>query len=96
MIYALSPVAALLIGVAILLTGQALQGILVPVRAEQVTINEWYAGDVETPFGGYGKSGFGREKGREALMNYVQTRNIGVALRPHPATSQQRCSTIHG
>ncbi len=33
MIYALSPVAALLIGVAILLTGQGLQGILVPVRA---------------------------------------------------------------
>lgn len=33
MLYALSPVAALLIGVAILLTGQGLQGTLVPVRA---------------------------------------------------------------
>ena len=33
MIYALSPVAALLIGVAILLTGQGLQSTLVPVRA---------------------------------------------------------------
>ena len=29
--------------------------------------NEWFAGGVETPFGGFGKSGYGREKGREAL-----------------------------
>ena len=38
----------------------------------QVFVNEWYAGGVETPFGGYGKSGYGREKGREALWNYVK------------------------
>ena len=37
------------------------------IRAGQFFINEWYAGGVETPFGGYGKSGYGREKGREAL-----------------------------
>ncbi|PRY24202.1 aldehyde dehydrogenase (NAD+) [Aliiruegeria haliotis] len=51
------------------------------LRAGQVFVNEWYAGGVETPFGGYGKSGYGREKGREALMNYVQTKNIAVRLR---------------
>ncbi|SHM81186.1 aldehyde dehydrogenase (NAD+), partial [Roseovarius litoreus] len=34
------------------------------LRAGQVFVNEWYAGGVETPFGGYGKSGYGREKGR--------------------------------
>ncbi len=50
------------------------------MRAGQIFINEWYAGGVETPFGGYGKSGYGREKGREALWNYVQTKNIAVAL----------------
>ncbi|MEO1141092.1 MAG: aldehyde dehydrogenase family protein [Pseudomonadota bacterium] len=50
-------------------------------RAGQVFINEWYAGGVETPFGGYGKSGYGREKGREALWNYVQTKNIAMRLR---------------
>ena len=33
------------------------------VRAGQVFVNQWYAGGVETPFGGYGKSGYGREKG---------------------------------
>ncbi|MAB97755.1 MAG: aldehyde dehydrogenase [Pseudomonadaceae bacterium] len=48
------------------------------IKAGQVFINEWYAGGVETPFGGYGKSGYGREKGREALFNYVQTKNIAI------------------
>jgi len=32
------------------------------MRAGQVFVNEWFAGGVETPFGGYGKSGYGREK----------------------------------
>ena len=51
------------------------------IRAGQIFINEWYAGGVETPFGGYGKSGYGREKGREALWNYVQTKNIAYRTR---------------
>ncbi|WP_135501994.1 aldehyde dehydrogenase family protein [Roseovarius aestuariivivens] len=51
------------------------------LRAGQVFVNEWFAGGVETPFGGYGKSGYGREKGREALWNYVQTKNIAMAVR---------------
>ncbi|MGF1527805.1 MAG: aldehyde dehydrogenase family protein [Candidatus Competibacterales bacterium] len=50
------------------------------LRAGQVFVNEWYAGGVETPFGGYGRSGYGREKGREALGNYVQTKNIAIKL----------------
>ena len=50
------------------------------VGAGQIFINEWYAGGVETPFGGYKQSGYGREKGREALMNYVQTKNIGIRI----------------
>ena len=50
------------------------------IRAGQIFINEWFAGGVETPFGGFGKSGYGREKGREALWNYVQTKNIASKL----------------
>ena len=50
------------------------------IRAGQVFVNEWYAGGVETPFGGFGKSGYGREKGREALWNYVQTKNVAIKL----------------
>lgn len=48
--------------------------------AGQVFINEWFAGGIETPFGGVGLSGFGREKGQEAIFSYVQTRNIGIRL----------------
>jgi aldehyde dehydrogenase (NAD+) len=50
------------------------------LRAGQVFINEWFAGGVETPFGGVKKSGYGREKGREAMLNYVATKNIAVRL----------------
>ncbi|MEJ3534696.1 aldehyde dehydrogenase family protein [Acinetobacter baumannii] len=49
--------------------------------AGQVFINEWFAGGIETPFGGVGLSGFGREKGQEAIYSYVQTRNIGIRLK---------------
>ena len=50
------------------------------LRAGQVFINEWHAGGVETPFGGYKKSGFGRQEGVEAMFNYVQTKNIAVRI----------------
>lgn len=50
------------------------------LRAGQVFINEWFAGGVETPFGGVKQSGYGREKGREAMFNYVATKNIAVRL----------------
>jgi aldehyde dehydrogenase (NAD+) len=50
------------------------------IRAGQIFVNEWFAGGVETPFGGYGQSGYGREKGREALWNYVQTKNVAIRL----------------
>lgn len=51
------------------------------LRAGQIFVNEWFAGGISTPFGGVGKSGFGREKGLEALYNYVRTKNIAIALR---------------
>jgi len=50
------------------------------LRAGQVFVNEWFAGGVETPFGGFGLSGFGREKGQEAIYGYVRTRNIAIRL----------------
>jgi len=51
------------------------------LKAGQIFVNEWYAGGVETPFGGYKKSGYGREKGREALWNYVQTKNVALTVK---------------
>ena len=50
------------------------------VVAGQVYVNEWWAGGVETPFGGMKRSGYGREKGQEALLGYVQTKNVGIRL----------------
>ena len=46
----------------------------------QVFINQYFAGGVETPFGGFKSSGIGREKGFEALKHYTQTRTITVRL----------------
>lgn len=48
--------------------------------AGQVFVNEWFAGGIETPFGGTKRSGYGREKGQEALHNYVQTKNVGIRI----------------
>lgn len=51
------------------------------LKAGQIFVNEWYAGGVETPFGGLKMSGFGREKGQEALYSYVNTKNVAIRLR---------------
>lgn len=48
------------------------------VVAGQVYVNEWFAGGVETPFGGYRQSGFGREKGLEAVRTFTETKNVCV------------------
>jgi acyl-CoA reductase-like NAD-dependent aldehyde dehydrogenase len=50
------------------------------VEAGQVFINKFFAGGVETPFGGVKNSGFGREKGLEALRNYVYCKTVTAAL----------------
>ncbi len=48
--------------------------------AGQIYVNEWWAGGIETPFGGMKRSGYGREKGQEALLGYVQTKNVAIRL----------------
>ncbi len=51
------------------------------VKVGQVFVNNYGAGGgIEMPFGGYGKSGFGREKGLEALRGYTQIKNVAVKL----------------
>lgn len=51
------------------------------LRAGRVFVNEWFAGGIATPFGGVGKSGYGREKGLEALYTYVRTKNVAISLK---------------
>ncbi len=53
------------------------------VRAGQIYINMYGAGGgVELPFGGYKRSGHGREKGYEALLGYTQTKTVAVRAAP--------------
>src|SRR5690625_4479943 len=49
------------------------------IDAGQIFINNYGAGGgIEMPFGGYKKSGIGREKGWAALENYVVLKNVAV------------------
>ena len=49
------------------------------VKTGQVYVNTYGAGGgVELPFGGYKKSGYGREKGLDSLASYTQIKNVCV------------------
>ncbi|MGE0307848.1 MAG: aldehyde dehydrogenase family protein [Acidimicrobiia bacterium] len=51
------------------------------IEAGQVYINTYGAGGgVELPFGGFKKSGYGREKGYDALDSFTQTKTVIVQL----------------
>ncbi|WP_299371854.1 aldehyde dehydrogenase family protein [uncultured Kiloniella sp.] len=50
------------------------------IDSGQVTVNDYWAGGVEVPFGGNKSSGIGREKGIEALRNYVTTKAITMTF----------------
>lgn len=50
--------------------------------AGNVYINQWFGDTNQTPFGGFNKSGIGREKGLEALESYLQTKNVAIDLDP--------------
>lgn len=47
------------------------------VKSGQVRINGYgVEGSIGLPFGGYKRSGFGREQGMESLLNYTQLKNV--------------------
>jgi len=51
------------------------------IKTGQVFINTYgAAGGVELPFGGWKKSGYGREKGFEGMLGYTQTKTIAIGL----------------
>lgn len=52
------------------------------IRAGTVAINGYSEGDITTPFGGYGMSGFGgRDNGLGALEQYAALKTIWVTTR---------------
>jgi len=51
------------------------------IRAGQIYVNATGVGTgIELPFGGYKHSGWGREKGLEALASYTQTKNVCIGF----------------
>jgi acyl-CoA reductase-like NAD-dependent aldehyde dehydrogenase len=50
------------------------------LEAGQVFINQFFAGGVETPFGGVKQSGFGREKGLDALNSYYRVKCVTARI----------------
>ncbi len=54
------------------------------VRAGTFWINGYKTISVMSPFGGFGKSGYGRSSGRDALLAYTQTKSIWVETAAEP------------
>lgn len=50
------------------------------IDAGQIYINEYFAGGVSVPFGGNRRSGFGREKGLEALRSYSKLKSVAARI----------------
>lgn len=61
------------------------------LQCGQVLVNNFNASAIELPFGGYKRSGHGREKGLEALTEYSQSKTVSLGLFdppfPDPAQS---------
>ena len=54
------------------------------VRAETSWINSYKSINVLSPFGGFGRSGYGRSSGREALFAYSVTKSVWVEASAFP------------
>jgi len=50
------------------------------LRAGDIWINTWSAGDPAAPFGGFKASGVGREHGRDGLDAYLENKSVWVNL----------------
>jgi acyl-CoA reductase-like NAD-dependent aldehyde dehydrogenase len=50
------------------------------LRAGDIWVNTWSAGDPSAPFGGFKCSGVGREHGREGLDAYLENKTVWVNL----------------
>jgi acyl-CoA reductase-like NAD-dependent aldehyde dehydrogenase len=50
------------------------------LRAGDIWVNTWSAGDPSAPFGGFKASGVGREHGREGLNAYLENKTVWINL----------------
>jgi aldehyde dehydrogenase (NAD+) len=49
------------------------------LRAGTVWVNTYRAASFASPFGGYTRSGLGREGGLEAIKEYLQVKSVWIA-----------------
>ncbi|RYF61499.1 MAG: aldehyde dehydrogenase family protein [Comamonadaceae bacterium] len=52
------------------------------IEAGQVGVNDYFANNFRSPFGGYKSSGFGREKGPDAVYHYLQSKTVAMRIAP--------------
>lgn len=50
------------------------------IESGQVYVNTWLGPTIDLPFGGFKKSGYGREKGFEAFHHYTHTKAVAIVL----------------
>lgn len=53
------------------------------LEAGTVWVNTYRAVSFTSPFGGYKRSGLGRESGKEAIKEYLQTKSVWISTEPH-------------
>ncbi|MFG1298376.1 aldehyde dehydrogenase [Xanthobacter sp. V3C-3] len=53
------------------------------LKAGTVWVNNYRSTSFATPFGGYKRSGLGREGGVEAIKEYLQTKSVWITTRPN-------------
>lgn len=57
------------------------------LEAGTVWVNNYRATSFATPFGGYKRSGLGREGGVDAIKEYLQTKSVWITTRPNKANA---------
>lgn len=55
------------------------------IRAGTVWVNNYRSTSFATPFGGYKRSGIGREGGADAIKEYLQTKSVWITTQPNRA-----------
>ncbi|MBI2867780.1 MAG: aldehyde dehydrogenase family protein, partial [Chloroflexi bacterium] len=50
------------------------------LRAGTIWINQYRRGDPAFPFGGFKESGYGRENGRDAILEFTQAKSVQIEL----------------
>ena len=53
------------------------------LRAGTIWVNNYRSTSFTTPFGGYKRSGLGREGGVEAIKEYLQTKSVWITTKPN-------------